>query len=41
MNSTDLKNMQAPLKEKYREDAESALITLKAKGKIGEIYPVR
>lgn len=36
MNSTDLKNLQAPLKEKYREDAGSALITLKAKGKIGE-----
>jgi hypothetical protein len=36
MNSTDLKNRQAPLKEKYRENAASALITLKAKGKLGE-----
>jgi uncharacterized OsmC-like protein len=36
MNSTDLKNIQTPLKEKYREHPESALITLKAGGKIGE-----
>ena len=28
--------MQSPLKEKYREDPQSALITLTAKGKIGE-----
>jgi len=36
MNSTDLKNLQAPLKEKYRSQPESAIITLKAHGKIGE-----
>ena len=36
MNSTDLKKIQTPLKEKYREDPGSALITLKAKGKVGE-----
>ena len=36
MNSTDLKNLQAPLKEKYRMQPESAIITLKAYGKIGE-----
>jgi uncharacterized OsmC-like protein len=36
MKSDDLKKLQAPLKEKYRAHAESALITLKAKGKIGE-----
>lgn len=36
MNSTDLKNLQAPLKEKYRTDPQSAIITLKAQGKIGE-----
>lgn len=36
MNSTELKNLQAPLKEKYREHPESAIITLKAQGKIGE-----
>src|SRR5450432_1272103 len=36
MNATDLKNLQAPLKEKYREQPQSAIITLKAQGKIGE-----
>ncbi|HEU4632928.1 MAG TPA: OsmC family protein [Flavisolibacter sp.] len=36
MNAADLKNIQAPLKEKYREDATAALITLNATGKIGE-----
>jgi uncharacterized OsmC-like protein len=36
MNATDLKNLQSPLKERYREQPESAMITLKAQGKIGE-----
>lgn len=36
MNATELKSLQAPLKEKYREQPESAVITLKAEGKIGE-----
>ena len=36
MNSTELKNLQAPIKEKYKTDPESAVITLKAQGKIGE-----
>jgi len=36
MNATDLKKLQTPLKDKYREDPASALITLKAKGKVGE-----
>jgi uncharacterized OsmC-like protein len=36
MNGADLKNIQAPLKEKYRAEPASALITLKAEGKIGE-----
>ena len=36
MNITELKSMQAPLKEKYREQPESAVITLRAQGKIGE-----
>ena len=36
MNSEELKNLQAPLKEKYRVQPESAIITLKARGKIGE-----
>ncbi len=36
MNATDLKNLQAPLKEKYKAEPASAVITLKAQGKIGE-----
>ena len=36
MNANELKNIQAPLKDKYREQPESAVITLKAQGKIGE-----
>jgi len=36
MNAEQLKNLQAPLKEKYRELPESAIITLRAKGEIGE-----
>src|SRR5579863_2312522 len=36
MNTSDLKNLQAPLKEKYRSEPGAALITLKAHGNIGE-----
>jgi uncharacterized OsmC-like protein len=36
MNSEALKALQAPLKEKYRQQPESAIITLRAKGKIEE-----
>ena len=36
MNKDELKNLQAPLKQKYREKPEAALITLKAKGRIEE-----
>ncbi|MGZ8524587.1 MAG: OsmC family protein [Chitinophagaceae bacterium] len=36
MTSIELKNLQAPLKDKYREQPDSAIITLKAEGKIGE-----
>ncbi len=36
MDSIELKNLQAPIKEKYRAEPLSALITLKAEGKIGE-----
>jgi uncharacterized OsmC-like protein len=36
MNSTELKSLQAPLKERYRTDPESAIITLKAQGQIGD-----
>ena len=36
MNATELKSLQAPLKEQYKADPESAVITLKAEGKISE-----
>lgn len=36
MNASELKNLQAPLKEKYTVDPYTALITLKAEGNIGE-----
>lgn len=36
MNRDKLKNLQAPLKQKYREEPETALVTLKATGRIGE-----
>lgn len=36
MNVAELKSIQAPLKDKYREHPETAVITLKAEGKIGE-----
>ncbi len=36
MQPEELRNLQAPLKDKYREQPESAIITLKAEGKLGE-----
>ena len=36
MNAEDLRSVQAPLKERYREAPEAALITLRAQGSIGE-----
>jgi uncharacterized OsmC-like protein len=36
MNSEELRTLQAPLKDKYRIEPESAMITLRAEGKIGE-----
>ena len=36
MDPAELKAIQAPLKEAYREDASRALITLKAKGSIDD-----
>jgi len=36
MNSSELKNLQSPLKEQYKDQPELALITLRAEGKIGE-----
>jgi uncharacterized OsmC-like protein len=36
MNAQQLKAMQAPLKERYKNDAAAALVTLRAEGRIGE-----
>ncbi len=36
MNSDELKSIQNPIKEKYRENPEAATITLRANGEIGE-----
>ncbi len=36
MNAAELKSLQAPIKQRYREQPESASITLRAQGKIGE-----
>jgi len=36
VNSDELKSLQAPLKEKYKSEPQSAIITLKAGGKIGD-----
>ena len=35
MNADELRSLQAPLKAQYRERPESALVTLRAKGRIG------
>jgi uncharacterized OsmC-like protein len=36
MNTEELRSVQAPLKERYREAPEVALITLRAQGRLGE-----
>lgn len=36
MKADELKSLQAPIKERYRNEPESALVTLRAEGKIGE-----
>ena len=36
MNAEDLRSVQAPLKELYRESPAAALITLRAQGRVGE-----
>jgi uncharacterized OsmC-like protein len=36
MDSTELKALQRPLKQSYRDDAESALVTLEASGEIDD-----
>ncbi|HUL63433.1 MAG TPA: OsmC family protein [Burkholderiaceae bacterium] len=36
MNADELRGIQAPLKDRYRETPDAALITLRAQGRIGE-----
>lgn len=36
MNANELRSLQAPLKERYRTEPESALVTLRAQGRVGE-----
>jgi uncharacterized OsmC-like protein len=36
MNKEDLRAVQAPLKERYREQPDAALVVLRAQGRIGE-----
>jgi uncharacterized OsmC-like protein len=36
MTAEELRSLQAPVKERYRERPETALITLRAEGRIGE-----
>ena len=36
MDSQTLRELQAPLKDRYRQTPEAALITLRAKGKLGQ-----
>ena len=36
MNAEELRNLQAPIKERYKAQPDSALITLSAEGRLGE-----
>jgi uncharacterized OsmC-like protein len=36
MNAETLRSLQAPLKEKYRQEPNTALVTLRAEGRLGE-----
>jgi len=36
MKSEELKNIQIPIKDKYRTDPNAAMLTLRAEGKLGE-----
>jgi uncharacterized OsmC-like protein len=36
MDSTELRAVQAPLKDRYRSDPDAALITLRANGRLGD-----
>jgi uncharacterized OsmC-like protein len=36
MNATELRALQAPLKDKYKRDPATAVVTLRAEGRLGE-----
>jgi uncharacterized OsmC-like protein len=36
MNAEEIRSLQAPLKEQYRQRADAALVTLRAEGRVGE-----
>ena len=36
MDSAELRSMQAPIKERYREQPETAVVTLRAEGRLGD-----
>ena len=36
MNAEELRSLQAPVKERYRQQPETALVTLRAEGRLGE-----
>ena len=36
MDSAELRSMQAPIKERYRDEPETAVVTLRAEGQLGE-----
>jgi uncharacterized OsmC-like protein len=36
MNAEELRSLQAPIKKRYREEPESALVTLRAEGRLGD-----
>lgn len=36
MNADELRSLQAPLKDRYRQSPETAVVTLRAEGRIGE-----
>src|SRR5216117_2390133 len=36
MNANELRSLQAPVKERYRKHPETALVTLRAEGRVGE-----
>lgn len=41
MNADDLRSRQAPIKARYRDDPDAALITLRAEGRLGESVTCR